>query len=76
MHNLVNGGMVALDWLRVENGECKWGQELNVYTTPLEAGLDHLIDWKKVRIVYSSSICYPVDYPVSDGFRISLDTQL
>ena len=60
MHGLVNGGMISLDWLRVENGGCKWGQELDALTTPLEAGLSHLIDWKKV-LSFSKSI-WPVTF--------------
>lgn len=47
LNGLVNSGMLALDWLRIEGGGCKWGKELDGRTTPLEAGLSHLIDWKK-----------------------------
>ncbi len=38
-------GLAARDTLRLEMGYPLWGQDLDESTTPLEAGLDWVVDW-------------------------------
>ncbi len=38
-------GLGARDTLRLEMGYPLWGQDLDEYTSPLEAGLDWVVDW-------------------------------
>ena len=40
-------GLYALDGCRIEKGFLHWGHDLNPDITPLEAGLNFSIDWKK-----------------------------
>lgn len=39
-------GLGARDTLRLEMGYPLWGQDLDEYTTPLEAGLEWVVDWE------------------------------
>ncbi len=43
-----NGGMYALDSLRMEKGYRHWGHELDTDTTPLEARLSFAVNMNKV----------------------------
>lgn len=43
----VNAGHYAINSLRLEKGYRAWGAELSPDDTPLEAGLEFAIDWKK-----------------------------
>lgn len=45
---LRNAGRFALDSLRVENGYCFWGQDLDVETNPWEAQLGYTVNMAKV----------------------------
>jgi dimethylglycine dehydrogenase len=48
---IVNFGLRALDSMRLEKGAPVWGLELTTLVTPLEAGLDHLVDLNKGTFV-------------------------
>ena len=45
---LRNGGMYAVDSLRMEKGFRHWGHELDTHTTPWEARLGFIVDMEKV----------------------------
>jgi sarcosine dehydrogenase len=44
---VANAGHYAINSLRLEKGYRAWGAELSPDDTPLEAGLEFAIDWKK-----------------------------
>jgi 4-methylaminobutanoate oxidase (formaldehyde-forming) len=44
---VINAGHYAINSLRLEKGYRAWGAELSPDDTPLEAGLEFAIDWKK-----------------------------
>lgn len=46
-YQIVNYGYRALDSLRMEKAYRFWGFDINSSTTPLEAGLTHLVKWDK-----------------------------
>ena len=45
---LRNGGMYAVDSLRMEKGFRHWGHELDTHTIPWEARLGFIVDMEKV----------------------------
>ena len=48
-HSMKLAGAYAVDTLRLEKGVRHWGHELDMETTPLEAGLGFAVDMNKVN---------------------------
>lgn len=53
---LVNMGYHAIDSLRLEKRFLAWGADINSDYTPIEAGLDFLIDWNKGDFIGRSAL--------------------